>query len=212
MPILTSTPLTSRDLVDIGDVMSGLSITDPTPTQISELQRLITSTSVRFANLCGRSFRPATSTDVFRQPKASSFLRLSNRPVISVTSVTDVSTVLGVDDYEVDYDRGFLYKLSGDARVGWYGTSVTVAYTSGYEQVPADVSDAIITVIAAKWAVTQSATGQSSILKSFSIEGVGREDYWTPSTSYSSSSSADVPADFAPVADVIRYYRGIVFA
>lgn len=199
---------TSVDLVDLATARASLGAATDAATA-SELQRLITATSARFCGLCNRTtFAAATYSETFRCVSTSRII-LGQRPIIPpVTSVTAGSTLLVLGtDYEVDAKAGAIYRLVSGYRADWCAQTVVVVYRAGYEMIPPDVSDAILTVLRTRWLVSQSVTGSSQILKSFSIEGVGREDYWTPGSSSSSSSSYGIPPEFMAVEDTIAYYR-----
>lgn len=204
--ILTVTvPAARFDLIDLATASSELGTATDASTLV-KLQRLITSTSARFAGLCGRPFTLATYSETFRSVYADRVV-LSERPVVSVTSVTGNGTVLVVDtDYEIDKKAGAVYRMSNGYRWAWYAHTLTIVYQAGYDQIPADITEAVLTVLRTQWLVSQSVSGASQILRSFSIEGVGREDYWTP-TSGSSSSIAALPAEYQSIADVINRYR-----
>ncbi len=196
---------TSVDLVDLATAREELGAATDAATS-SKLQRLITATSARFCMLCNRSFAAATYSETFRSVYADRIV-LSQRPVIPpVTSVTGNGNLLVLaTDYEVDAKAGAIYRVSNGYRWAWFADTLTVVYQAGYEMIPADVSDAVLTVLRTRWLVSQSVSGSAQILKSFSIEGVGREDYWTPTSG--SSSSSGLPVEFEPVADTIAQYR-----
>jgi hypothetical protein len=201
----------SYDLVDLATVKDELNITNTSSD--TKLQRWITSNSKRFANVCGRVFPEENVSEVFRQNYAGwcapgaggSGLVLTRRPVTNVSSVTEDTSVLTTDDYEVDYSAGMLYRLAGGARSYWRGRSITVVYSAGFYPIPEDVQQAILTLMAHKWA----SQGRDPLLRSFSIENVGAEAYWVP---LAAGSAADLPPDLQPVADTIAYYRQMVIA
>lgn len=204
--ISVTVPAETHDLVDIEDAAEELGLTLD-GTTASKLQRLITATSQRFASLCGRQFVVETVSEAFRSVCAEKLI-LARRPILSpITSIVADGVTLTVGtDYESDNDAGIVYRLSGGCRTWWSAQALTVVYRAGYLPIPADVSDAVLTVLRTRWLVSQSVSGGSSILKSFSIEGIGREDYWVPSSG-SSSSDNGLPPDFQPVADTIQMYR-----
>lgn len=213
-PILTVISAASTyDLVDLATVKDELGITDS--GYDTKLQRWITSTSQRFANICGIVFPEETVSEVFRQgnpwhswpgsTRSGSPLTLRRRPVSVVASVTEDTSALATTDYEIDYSAGQIYRLTGNSRSAWRGSAITVVYTAGYYPIPADVQGAILTILAHKYAIQ----GRDPLLRAFSIEGVGSESYWVP---LASGTTSDLPPDLMPVADVINSYQELIIA
>lgn len=74
------------------------------------VERLVTAASQAIANHCGRVFHKETVTE---RPTGTgrAFLSLDRPPVVTVTSVTELGTVLEADEYEVqDAAAGILLR------------------------------------------------------------------------------------------------------
>jgi hypothetical protein len=220
----------SYDLVDLETVKDELHITGTASD--AKLQRWISATSVRFANICGVVFPEENVSEVFRLLGShhgyySTFhsfhgyhgyghgigggpyglpIKLRRRPVTFISGVLDGTSTLTIDDYETNLAGGLIYRLIGDCRGSWCGTGVTVQYTAGYYPIPPDVTDAVMTILRHKWA----ASSRDPLLRRFQIENVGSEDYWVPLSQQSLYEA--LPPDLQPVADTIAYYRDHVIA
>lgn len=199
IPTIT-VPTTARLLVTIADIKEELGISDGASD--SKLFRWAEATSLRFAGICNRTFFAQTVSEAFYGVCGASSLPLTHLPIISVTSITQDGTVLTTDDYLRYDDAGMIYRMSSGVRTCWYAQLVTVVYRAGYDPIPADVSDAALSIMRHKFATD----GRDPMLRSFQIEGVGREDYWVPMT----NGGGDLPLDLQPVADTIQRYRRII--
>ncbi|MEJ0015716.1 MAG: hypothetical protein WDN25_03970 [Acetobacteraceae bacterium] len=199
--IVTETsPASSPCLVRLREVKDEFGIADTASD--TKLLRWATATSVRFANACGRTFAAASVSETFREVYGRGLLILSRHPVIEVASVTEAGEAVATDGYEVDPGAGLLYRLAGDCRTCWRARTIVVAYRAGFDPIPADVTDAVLTVMRHRWATSD----RDPLLRSFSIDGVGREDYWVP---LQGGDTAALPPDLLPVADTIAHYRQV---
>jgi hypothetical protein len=201
-------PASSYDLVDLAMVKDELGITGTASD--AKLRRWITSTSVRFANICGVVFPEENVSEVFRvlgwgHPFGLP-LRLRRRPVTFITSVAEDTSPLAQEAYETNLPGGLIYRLTGNARAGWRGNGVTVVYSAGYYPIPPDAQDAVLTILRHKYA----ASARDPLLRRFQIENVGSEDYWVPLSQQNAYEA--LPPDLQPVADTIAYYRDHVIA
>ena len=216
-------PASSYDLVDLDTVKDELGIPPEDISKDGRLQRWITSTSQRFANICGVVFPEEGVSEVFRllgtgygyggyhyhgpvHPWGSGSpyglpIRLRRRPVMAVTNVTESTTPLDPTTYETDLPGGLIYRLTSNSRGNWCGTSVNVEYSAGYDPIPADVQDAVLSIVRHKYALS----GRDPLVKRFSIENVGSEDYWVPLQT--TGLYETLPPDLQPVADTIAFYR-----
>jgi len=211
-------PASSYDLVDLNTVKDELGIDPADTSKDARLQRWISSTSQRFSNICGVVFPEENVSEVFRligtgygyggyaypwgtgQPYGLP-IRLRRRPITLIATVTEGTTVLDPVAYETDLPGGLIYRLMSDTRGNWCGSSVNVEYSAGYYPIPADVQDAVLAIIRHKY----SSAGRDPLLKRFTIENVGSEDYWVPLSS--TGLYEGLPPDLQPVADTIAYYR-----
>ena len=205
-------PASSYDLIDLETVKDELGIPPEDTTYDARLQRWITATSQRFSNVCGVVFPEEDLSEVFRLigqwwGLSSPYgipLRLRRRPITFITGVLEGNAELLPDAFEANMPGGLLFRLMGDVRGHWHGPSVTIRYSAGYYPIPADVQDAVLAIVRHKY----SSAGRDPLLRRFSIENVGSEDYWVPLSQQSAYES--LPPDLQPVADTIAYYRDYV--
>jgi hypothetical protein len=202
-------PASSYDLVDLETVKDELGIPPADTSQDARIQRWITATSARLSNICGVVFPEEDVSEVFRlignwwgggHPYGVP-IRLRRRPVTFITGVLDDTGELLPDGFETDLSAGLIYKLFGNTRGHWSGSFVSVRYSAGYYPIPADIQDATLALVRHKY----SSDGRDPLLRRFSIENVGAEDYWVPLTQQNAYDS--LPPDLQPVADTIAYYR-----
>ncbi len=125
-------------------------------------------------------------------------LTLARWPLISVTSVTEDSTLLVVGtDYLVDYDNGQLTRLDTSGfPCSWHPLPLTVVYVAGFSVTPADVEDAIIRMVTKR----HSAKGRDPALKQESIPGVIEQSWWVATGSEAGNMTPDIT-------DVLDNYR-----
>ena len=199
----------SYDLIDLDTVKDELGIPPEDTSQDAKIQRWITATSARLSNICGVVFPEENVSEVFRlignwwgggSPYGVP-LRLRRRPVTFVTGVLDDTGELLPDAFETDMPAGLIYKLASNCRGNWCGHAVTIRYSAGYYPIPADIQDATLALVRHKY----SSAGRDPLLRRFSIENVGSEDYWVPLSQQNAYDS--LPPDLQPVADTISYYR-----
>jgi hypothetical protein len=219
-------PASSYDLVDLDAVKDELGIPDTDTSKDARLQRWITSTAVRFANICGVVFPEENVSEVFRllgggfnysgEHQLTNYhggygwggshpyglpIRLRRRPVTFISAVLEGTNALLPEAYETNMPGALIYRLVGNSRGNWCGSGVTVQYSAGYYPIPADVQEAVLMIIRHKYL----AAGRDPLLKRFSIENVGAEDYWVPLTQQGIYEG--LPPDLQPVADIIATYR-----
>ena len=219
-------PASSYDLVDLETVKDELGIAEDNTTFDSRLQRWISATSARFSNICGVVFPEENVSEVFRligggygftsEHQLTNYhhgrgwggshpyglpIKLRRRPVTFISGVLEDTRTLTEDAYETNMPGGLIYRLAYNCRGNWCGGGVTVLYSAGYYPIPADVQDAVIAIIRHKY----SAAARDPLLKRFTIEGVGSEDYWVPLSQQGLYET--LPPDLQPVADTIAYYR-----
>jgi hypothetical protein len=128
-------------------------------------------------------------------------LQLSRWPVLAspppTVSVGDTLLVADVD-YVVDGARGQLIRLSPSGiPMGWVSLPVTVTYRAGFDPVPADVQDAVIRLVKARW----YARRRDPNLKREEIPGVRSAEWWID------TSPARLAAMPPEVVDLLDNYR-----
>lgn len=118
---------------------------------------------------------------------------LSRRHDVEITSVVADGTTLSASDYEVEPESGLLYRLSGESRVGWYATLVTIVYKAGFVDVPSDLAGAASDLMRLRL----SEGDRDPLVKGETIEipdvETRRTDYWVGGMP-GSGSDGPVPA------------------
>jgi hypothetical protein len=199
--VTVTVPATSYDLIDMDTVKEELDIT--TTTNDSRLQRWIAEESARVSSYCDRVFQMETLSEVIRLPYAAgtfssgAALQLARWPIISVTSVTEGTSLLATTAYEVKNETGQIFRISGTSRSNWAVQPVTVVYTAGYATIPADVSQACLALMKQR---TATLSPRDPSLRQLQIEGIGRKDYYPVLPEFIS----DMPVE---VIAALRRYR-----
>lgn len=125
-------------------------------------------------------------------------LRVRRFPIASVASITEDGILLDpAADYEIDPDRGLIYRLSGSFRVAWWGLQIVVAYTGGYLQadIPGEVQTACLLLLRHR----RSAQGRDPMLRQQTVPGVIEQQFWV-----GSGSASSVPPE---VSGLLENYR-----
>lgn len=107
-------------------------------------------------------------------------LMLSRRPVMSVISITEGSTVLTPDQYEIKQD-GTLTRLSNGIPIRWADTTIVVIYIAGWvmpgqsgRNLPYSIEAAAFDYIK----MVRAAQTRDPMVKSENIPGVLETEYW----------------------------------
>ncbi|GLK67012.1 hypothetical protein [Hansschlegelia plantiphila] len=173
------TPATSRRLTTVEHVRADLGLGAANPSG-DVLTRMIDQASQAIVTFCRREFARETVREVFRRPGSADIL-LERDPVISITSAAADGGLLDPLAYEIE--RGELYRLQGDRRIGWRFRSLTIEYVAGYKlpgeegtDLPADVELAAIRLVGA----ALSTQGRDPLIKSEDVDGVSAITYWVP--------------------------------
>jgi len=171
----------SPDLVDLDAVKDELRIGSADTEHDAFLARAITQVSAAITNYCNRVFAAETVRDVIYSPLGKAQLQLSRFPVIAVTAVTVANgaggqtTLAENTDYIVDAAHGWLLRLgAGGVPISWYTTPTTVTYQAGYQDIPGDLQQAALRLIAARL----HNRGRDPTLRSQSQPGLGDQTYW----------------------------------
>lgn len=161
------------------------------PTEIRALQALENASSI-VQTYTGQDFTEATTSETFIYG-VDRVLRLSQRPVTAVTSVTVDGIPWSADLWDFTSD-GWIYEpggIIGRWFGSWRGASVTVTYTHGYTTVPADVVGTVLG-LSARILDNPTALGRESI-------GTSSQDY--------------APQELTPLEKLtLDTYRGVVVA
>lgn len=174
-------PALSPDLVDLDVMKDELKIAASDTEHDAFLARAITQVSAAIANYCNRLFAAETVRDVIYSRLGEAQLQLSRFPVVNVTAVTVTNGTGGQvalaenTDYIVDAARGWLLRLgAGGVPISWYTAPTTVTYQAGYQDIPGDLQQAALRLIAARF----HNRGRDPTLRSQSQPGLGDQTYW----------------------------------
>ena len=103
---------------------------------------LIEKAEAVVAKYLGSAVEKETVTDEVYDGTSMPTLWLRSRPVIAITSVTELGTALSAGTGYLIYENGRLVRMSGEytkSTWAWQPQSVTVTYEAGYDPVPADI-------------------------------------------------------------------------
>ncbi|MCO5071136.1 MAG: hypothetical protein M9944_08020 [Rhizobiaceae bacterium] len=113
-----------------------------------------------------------TCTEIFRWSGCGP-LRLSRRPVTSITSVTVDGTLQDGSTYEISGGRN-VDRLTDDVLSYWPAGKITVVYVAGFSTAPHDLKLAATKLATA----TYAETGRDPNLKREDIPDVREVEYW----------------------------------
>lgn len=135
--------------------------------------------NVRAAGVTPPTLRQETLSEAFRITGDPEGLILARRPVVAVTSITELDASLDPDyDFEVDAVSGMVYRLSSDDRRCWPCGKIVVVYSAGWATVPEDLKFAASKFVQA---VIQQGD-RDPLLKSKTTEGVSSFEWWVDPT------------------------------
>lgn len=118
----------------------------------SWLARQITVQSKRAAKYLGRTLGREVVREIIRPTAAQASFTLERFPVVDIASlVEDTTTLVEDEDFEVDYEKGIVYRLGSN----WASnTKLTVTYTGGYLlpgdsqcNLPEDIQQAVLALV-----------------------------------------------------------------
>jgi hypothetical protein len=192
----------SYDLTDLTTVKTELGISGS--TYDDQLGRYITVASIAAGQYCNRVFVVETVQDRFdiTFPRlrfgGEEKLQTSRWPVITMTSLTENGTALVKDtDYKVDTSNGLLIRLDTNGDPTTWGQSPVIAtYSVGFASIPADLEDAVIRMIRARW----FAKDRDPFTRQENIPGVRDIAYWVPTGTDAGNMTPDVE-------DILDNYR-----
>jgi hypothetical protein len=168
----------SHDLTTVATVKQELAIVEATHDDM--LARFIAEASGIIEDHCQTIFAAETVSETFRWDEGEvrrNWLRLSRRPIISITSLTEDGETLAASGYEIDAAGGRLRRLStADANALWLADKVVVVYSAGYAlaAMPYAVGRACIEIVKLMW----HARTRDPMLRSHDQPGTGRNEWW----------------------------------
>lgn len=194
-----TTPASDLSLLTIAELRAAAGVTDGSQdAELTVLGLRVSASIARQCNVLEDGVNPPTllretCTEIFRWTGCGP-LRLSRRPVTSVTSVTVDGSLIDAADYEISGGSN-LYRLSGDELSEWASGKITVVYDAGYDPAPDDLK------LAASKLVTSvnSETARDPSLKRVHTYDVEEIEYWVAPT--------NDPLLSAEISDLLAPYR-----
>lgn len=182
------TPAPTHDLTVLVTVKDELGVTDA--SQDDRLNRWISETSGFIRSYCNRTFAQEQVREMWRVserfPRHEGFVQLRRYPVVSIDGIEeDDGDALTTDDYEVDAERGWLWRMRGQTagvggcRCPWRARKLSVTYTAGYallDGLPYGIETACIETIKHRAA----ARNRDPNLRAQEIPGELVQQWWVP--------------------------------
>ena len=189
--ITITTPAGPQSLVSLSVLKEELGVVGTTDDAL--FTRWIAQESARIASALGRpdELGLATLTETIRLPGSNSAFHgdswfssqnyaparpivLERYPIVSVISITLDGVLIDPSGYDLDGSR--VYKTYSGCRVPWFGLSVTIVYTAGYDlpdNAPFDLAGACIQLVSAR----KAGRGRDPGVRRERVDGVG-ETVW----------------------------------
>ena len=201
------TPAADRSLLTDEELYAAAGVTGPVEGDgLQALGRRVADMMAReagiaVAGISPPTFRLETIEETIRCPRGDTIL-LSRRFVAAIVSVTEDGEALAAEDHELDAAAGMLTRREGGRAFCWSGP-VVVTYSAGFADVPEDLKQLAIYALRE----IRSSDGRDPLLRSETVEGVGRWD-WQMGGTGRGSGSALPPM----VVDGLAPYRSVGFA
>lgn len=174
------TPATATRLTTVSTVRARYGITDGDAAD-AVIEGLIDTASQMAVDFTSRTFGRELVKQTNLIWRSCSSILLERSPA-TVTEVRESGEVLSSDGYYLDPDRNVLARLTGDVITSWGGL-VEITYSAGWllpgqegANLPATIEHAVLLLIGAMWSAQQ----RDPLVKSESVDGVSRTDYWVP--------------------------------
>lgn len=176
--LIVITPATTTRLTTLDTVRARYGITVQQADDIV-VGALIDTASQMAVDFCNRGF----ARETVRQAERCGHSRIKlERAPASAIQVAENGSVVPSDGYYLDAASNVLWRLNGDGAASWSGL-VEITYDAGWilpgeddANLPASIEHAVLLLIGALWSAQERAPG----VKSESVEGIGRTDYWVP--------------------------------
>jgi gp6-like head-tail connector protein len=186
------TPAQTRDLTTLATIKDELGVKDRAFDD--RLRRWIREASGYIETYCNRVFAQEQVSELWRwapgwhnapgHARRGDPLCLRRYPVVSIDSLAeDDGDPLTTDDYELDAEHGFLWRMwgqvsgQGGSRYRWCAMKVVVTYTAGYAllgEAPYPLEQACQALIKHRWA----ARDRDPMLRSQVVPGVLEQQWW----------------------------------
>lgn len=168
------TPAVSTDLTTVEVVKQELGITDTSAD--NKLLNYIRQASDLIARYCNRSFGLQTVEEVFLDVCFRGPIALRHRPVVSIISLVESTSVIDPADYELDKERGMLHRATFGG-LGWHWAGdIVVEYQAGYDLLndyPYDIERACVLLVKQSY----FASTRDPTIRSEDIPGVASYSY-----------------------------------
>jgi len=192
MPLEIIAPAENHRLTTIATVRAETGM-DPDQLDDAAVGALIDQASGLVAEHCNRIFAREKVKETFPCPTGRALI-LNRTPVVSVDGVVGA----GGAGYSLDPAAGLVYRTSGH----WSGVT-SITYTAGYSlpgetgrDLPMRVERATVLIAA----VIISNRQRDALVKSVTVDGIGRTDYWLAGQ----TSSLNHPEAEALLAPLVR--------
>ena len=138
-----------------------------------------------------RTLHAETLVQTFRVTPGYQYgsLFLARWPVLSIISITEDTTELVIDDWELDIPMGSLMRVSGNGTLYWPCGRVVVEYEAGYDDIPEDLKGYASQLVGV---YHQVSTGTDPNAKHIEIPGVITIDRWVDQTATDSLVPNDI--------------------
>lgn len=139
--------LLSYALTNVADVKELLGIDSGDSSKNNLIIRKINQATLMIERYTGRHFALTTYTDEEYNATGTDQIKLNQRPIVTLTSISSRDTSLNESDWDsIDTNLYFSDANSGLVRLlfntvgGWNRYKVT--YSAGYSEIPADIAEA----------------------------------------------------------------------
>jgi len=169
------TPAQNRLLTTVAALGAELEI--PEDQRDASLEAVIARASAAISAYCGRTFARETIRETWVHRITPRELVLTRYPIASITGLTIGGETVDTVDLTFDPDAGIVY----GPRLGTAGARAQLTYVAGYTlpgeegaNLPPEVEQAALHAAKTLWL----AKDRDPTLKSETVEGIGRTDYW----------------------------------
>jgi len=184
-------PAATLVLVTLDQAKAVLGIDPSDTSKDPALTAQIDAVSLAIDNYCDRTFARQSYRDQYRY--VCNWLGLGEPLVtrqwpiapdidgVPVVAVTEDGAALDVSLWEVEVESGSVYRLDSTATVmvsSWTGSLILVDYDAGYDEIPADVQNAALEWLGARW----YALGRDPTLRTEAIPDVITHTYYSDTT------------------------------
>ena len=197
------TPATERNLVTLDDLREQLRVRPGDTANDAWYTKVIARSSLAAERYCNRIFAKQGYLDTFRgggTGQADEPLVLSMAPVDPETlEVTLDGAVMAAAGYALQPLPSHLWRV-GSSTAWSNSAGLSVAYTAGFDPIPADVQQAVLDLCT----MENAGRGRDPMLRATESPGLGRQEYWVGGVPGSSLLPQDIASLLNP------YRRGMV--